>query len=68
MLRTTVLNSEELRSALDQANKTARLSEGEWKALLGLKIQLEAAWVRQRRAALNAALMNASASQRKIGS
>jgi len=55
-MRTLVLNSAELRSALEQANRTARLSEGEWKALLGLQMHLQAAWIKQRRSALSAAL------------
>jgi hypothetical protein len=56
MMRTLILNTADLRNALDAANKTARLSEVEWKALIGTRIVLEAAWIKQRRSALRAAL------------
>ncbi len=55
-MRTLVLNSEPLRRALSQANRTARLKDDEWKALLGLKMRLEAHYIKERRAALSAAL------------
>ena len=55
-MRTLILNTAELRSALDAASRTARLSEAQWKALKGAMARLNAAWRKQRRTALRAAL------------
>jgi hypothetical protein len=59
MMRCWILNTPELRDALDAANRTARLGNDQWRALLGLRVRLEAALVKQRRAALKDAELDA---------